>query len=518
MPCGPPRSAPTSTCATMVEGDAALDGMGTTLTSLLFTGTPARAAAHRRLPLLPAARRRPHPDHARRHARADARRRGPDQRRGGQLAPAAQHDPAGARRPRGRRVRPVGPRGAGRRPLPALQRRPDRPGGAARRCGRRWARPTRRRPCERLVELALRGGGPDNITVIVADVVDGASTTVPVVAGAAAESPQPLPAHLLSGAAGRAAAGAPARAGPAEPARPEPVVPAARRRRTGVLALAVVALLAVGAGSGWAYWRSQWYVGTDGDRVGVYRGLAGSVAGLDLSSREERTDLATDALSELDREDVERGIQADSPADARRILRGAGGPRHLRPDGAGTGPRPRGPGPADAAEPDRRPGPATSVAPAPPPSPLPAPPPLPVPPPAPAPDPDRRPPPRRLPRRPLLRRLPEAAQPPPRRTVPSPRRWAWSEEEHGDRTPRPRPADPTRHRAGPARLRARGRAARLRRRRPRRRRPGPAGHGRVRRRARPACSWSRTWSCAGSRRTPTRSSSRASRCSTGSGW
>ncbi|MCW2614671.1 MAG: protein serine/threonine phosphatase, partial [Frankiales bacterium] len=49
--------------------------------------------------------------------------------------------------------------------------------------------------CDRLVQLALRGGGPDNVTVIVADVVDasGLRPTAPVVAGAAADSPQPPP-------------------------------------------------------------------------------------------------------------------------------------------------------------------------------------------------------------------------------------------------------------------------------------------------------------------------------------
>ena len=42
----------------MVAADAALEGMGTTLTALLWVGQPARPGAHRRLPRLPAARRR----------------------------------------------------------------------------------------------------------------------------------------------------------------------------------------------------------------------------------------------------------------------------------------------------------------------------------------------------------------------------------------------------------------------------------------------------------------------------
>ncbi len=174
---------------------------------------------------------------------------------------------------------------------------------------------------ERLVELALRGGGPDNITVIVADVVDGESSGVPVVAGAAAESPQAPPPHLASGAAGRAAAGRAAAAPPAPVPALEPAARTTRHlRRTAVLTIAVLALLAGGVGTGWAYVRSQWYVGSDGRQVNVYRGLTGSVAGVDLSSIQERTGVQTGGLSELDRIKVERGIHADGRADARRIV------------------------------------------------------------------------------------------------------------------------------------------------------------------------------------------------------
>src|SRR4051812_23360353 len=41
--------------------------------------------------------------------------------------------------------------------------------------------------CDRLVELALRAGGPDNVTCIVADVVDAATDNSPIVGGAAAD-------------------------------------------------------------------------------------------------------------------------------------------------------------------------------------------------------------------------------------------------------------------------------------------------------------------------------------------
>src|SRR3954468_2590277 len=59
-----------------------------------------------------------------------------------------------------------------------------------------------------LVQLALRGGGPDNITVIVADAVesDHPLPADPVVAGAAAEAPQAPPPGVADSAASRARA------------------------------------------------------------------------------------------------------------------------------------------------------------------------------------------------------------------------------------------------------------------------------------------------------------------------
>ena len=177
---------------------------------------------------------------------------------------------------------------------------------------------------DRLVQLALRGGGPDNVTVIVAEAfeTDHAPPLAPVVAGAAAEQPQPPPPGLADSAAGRAhSAEGRDVPPPPRPAAPEPETPPRRHgRRFALLAGLTALLLLAGAGAGWAYVRSQYYVGTDDDHVAVFRGVTGSVAGLDLSSLEERTELRTDQLGELDAARVEKGIVAKDKADARRIV------------------------------------------------------------------------------------------------------------------------------------------------------------------------------------------------------
>src|SRR4051794_22239695 len=51
--------------------------------------------------------------------------------------------------------------------------------------------PSPQKACDRLVELALRAGGPDNVTCIVADVVDDADEESPIVGGAAADDGGP---------------------------------------------------------------------------------------------------------------------------------------------------------------------------------------------------------------------------------------------------------------------------------------------------------------------------------------
>jgi serine/threonine protein phosphatase PrpC len=179
--------------------------------------------------------------------------------------------------------------------------------------------------CDRLVQLALRGGGPDNVTVIVADVVDGTGerSSAPVVAGAAAESPQAPPEGVAETAAGRARTAegrdpVAAERGPAPAAAPASS-PARARRTTLVVAL-VLGLLAVSAGAAWAYVRSQYYVGVDGDTVTIFRGVEGEVGPLRLSSIEQRTALTTERLDPIAARTVEQGYVVPDRAAAEEFV------------------------------------------------------------------------------------------------------------------------------------------------------------------------------------------------------
>ena len=179
--------------------------------------------------------------------------------------------------------------------------------------------------CERLVQLALRGGGPDNVTAIVADVVEVETkppSAVPVTVGAAADgvaqSGPATPAATTDTPAGKAAA---LRPPPEERAEPE-VLEAGRRRRWPVVAGLVVLLLLTAAGFGAYRWsQTQYYVGADGENVAIFRGLSQDVGPLRTSRLYSTEDVELADLPTYQRDRVEAAIATTGLADARRIVR-----------------------------------------------------------------------------------------------------------------------------------------------------------------------------------------------------
>ena len=137
---------------------------------------------------------------------------------------------------------------------------------------------------DRLIELALRGGGPDNVTVVVADVVDHdyGGQTQPIIAGAVSGDEEHRIAPLPNTAAGRAALIAPRQPAPKKP-EPEPEPPPRKSRRGFFLAAAAVLLLALtGIGLGYKIIRGYYYVSAHNDQVSIMRGIQGSFLGVPL--------------------------------------------------------------------------------------------------------------------------------------------------------------------------------------------------------------------------------------------
>ncbi|OBH08603.1 serine/threonine protein phosphatase [Mycobacterium sp. E2699] len=135
----------------------------------------------------------------------------------------------------------------------------------------------------RLIELALRGGGPDNVTVVVADVVDyDYGQTQPILAGAVSGEDDQL--TLPNTSAGRASAIRPrdevAKRVPAQEETPR----RSRwsRRRMAIVVTLVVLLVLAGLGIGRAIIRSNYYVAEYNGLVSILRGIQGSLLGMSL--------------------------------------------------------------------------------------------------------------------------------------------------------------------------------------------------------------------------------------------
>jgi len=193
-----------------------------------------------------------------------------------------------------------------------------------------------------LVRRSLDAGSTDNVTCIVAEVVEGEPEDAdadPLVVGAAADlrrrSPrgvkelfrghrsgdtgelEPVRAELPEGAAG-AIVGDPI---DEETARYAPRPP--RNHGTARLllwALVVAGMLWIAGATAYHWTQQQYYVGDQNGTVTIYRGINGSVPGFSLSEPYETTDVAMDNLSSYDRGKVAEGIEAKDLQSAHSIV------------------------------------------------------------------------------------------------------------------------------------------------------------------------------------------------------
>ncbi|MFI6579106.1 Stp1/IreP family PP2C-type Ser/Thr phosphatase [Nocardiopsis sp. NPDC050513] len=211
----------------------------------------------------------------------------------------------------------------------------------------------------KLIDLAIRGGGPDNITAVIADVIQTETdregpTARPKVVGAAdqrAETDEQAGdtparrAQELRGPAGDTAemtrvddVPAPARSAPFDETYDDFDRRPPRGRGTGeqeteyrprrwwpvVLVFVVIVGLVAGAAYyfGRQYVDSQFYVGpsASGDTVSIYRGIDTDIAGFNLSEEVEPSQIRMDDLSEGDRSAVENTMPVESLEEARNRI------------------------------------------------------------------------------------------------------------------------------------------------------------------------------------------------------
>ena len=186
-----------------------------------------------------------------------------------------------------------------------------------------------------LVDRALAGGAPDNVTALVADVVElpdsnGEADAAelrersPIVVGAAAEpgNRERLPEVTFPDDAEPAAVTDEPSAGfTSEPDRvssPAVTTPTGRRVRWAPI-IAIVAALAVILAA-WSWTRSQYYVGEYEGKVAVFQGIPQGVGPHGFSTVEEVSAVQVAQLPEFEREKLQASIPAESPQDALRIV------------------------------------------------------------------------------------------------------------------------------------------------------------------------------------------------------
>ncbi len=175
-----------------------------------------------------------------------------------------------------------------------------------------------------LIDLANRGGGPDNITCVVADVIEVDEVRPPVTAAA------------VVGAAG---SGRVRSAPPDTPAgrattvtAPQPVIvdveldddaapqarasarPARKRRSwplVTTMLLGGAAVLGLGGYFGYQWSQEQFYVGADGDKVVVFQGVDVQLGSLSLKTVVHTAPVLVSSLSDVQQDLLRTGIPVD---------------------------------------------------------------------------------------------------------------------------------------------------------------------------------------------------------------
>ncbi|TDU05195.1 protein phosphatase [Streptomyces sp. 846.5] len=231
-----------------------------------------------------------------------------------------------------------------------------------------------------LIQLALRGGGPDNITCVVADVLDvtdgdtmaGHFTDTPVVVGAVADGPPTISHHTMANTPAARAASLGRRQQPGGVAVAEPGYDGStdggyqdgdyqdagyqnagydehtdgyaqdeedylpeegsrrsrRRGRSGrrrwavpaVVLLVVLALIGSAGYLGYRWTQTQYFIGADGATVAIYKGVNQNLAGLSLSKVYQPSTVQLSDLPQMDQTHVKNTITTASLKDAQTQL------------------------------------------------------------------------------------------------------------------------------------------------------------------------------------------------------
>jgi len=178
----------------------------------------------------------------------------------------------------------------------------------------------------RLLQMALDAGGPDNITTVVGDIIDpataadGAAAAAPMVVGAAAErarhrrSDDTVMQPVIDADTGPGADPEELRYAPRAPRR-------FRWLRRLLILVVILALLGLAGKAAYDWTQDQYYVADNGGNVAIYRGIRADVPVLALSSLYSDSNVQLSTLPSYWRTRVENGIDATNLSNAHNIVR-----------------------------------------------------------------------------------------------------------------------------------------------------------------------------------------------------
>ena len=184
-----------------------------------------------------------------------------------------------------------------------------------------------------LVDAALEAGAPDNVTVVIADVVadDSTKRSTPVVVGAAGEprnrarlpgmafpadeQPDARGRHTITNSTAESNVGGSASVNDEDQRRQRH-----RVIRVGAIVVLFGVLLAslVGLVGAWA--NNQYYIADNGGYVAIFRGVPGTLGPIHLSSVEQQSTLAVSSLPDFEAMQVAATISAENLASAEQVV------------------------------------------------------------------------------------------------------------------------------------------------------------------------------------------------------
>lgn len=180
---------------------------------------------------------------------------------------------------------------------------------------------------EVLISLALAGGAPDNVTVVLADVIDNSNLPanthlphVPVVVGSAATD-YSRPSRGSTSPAGQAAALLTKESDEDDTSYNKREHSHVRRIISRIVfALLVLGVIATAVWGGYSWTQTQYFVSTHNGKIAIYQGIPQEIGSFSFYHLEEETDVKISELTPVAQERLTSPITRGSLKEAKQVV------------------------------------------------------------------------------------------------------------------------------------------------------------------------------------------------------